>query len=297
MTYDMNEESRRQSLASKLVDREIYYCVSSLVSTLSTLLQHTPYEVQRSECISWEEDILPLMESTDYEEAVRYYVNEEADADELEALIENDGYWSDFLDEKVYPKFGKPKLVPSSCADHVCGYCHMEMQGLTLDFLEDDARLAEVRDAVADFSGEYCGSEYDNEFDHSRCDCCGTHLAGARYTYEKPEDMEMQTIDEWLDSDKDLNRGFRDLVFDQLSMTSDLEELCRVADIDTDDYRSEIFEHWIVSDWLARKLKERGETTGELCGLTIWGRGTTGQSICLDHVIQDIALETYGEQS
>lgn len=296
MTYDMNEESRRQSLASKLVEREIYYCVSGLVSTLSTLLQHAPYEVQRSECLSWEEDILPLMESIDYEEAVRYYVDEEADADELEALIENDNYWSDWLEEKAYPKFGRPKMVPSCVPDHVCVECHGELQGVPFEDSTDE-RAKEVADAAADFEGEYCGEEYDNEFSNSRCDCCGSTLAGARYTYEKPEDMGMQTIDEWLDSDKDLNRGFRDLVFDQLSMTSDLEELCRVADIDTYDYRSEIFEHWIVSDWLARKLKARGYTTGELCGLTVWGRGTTGQSICLDRVIQDIALETYGEQS
>lgn len=38
--------------------------------------------------------------------------------------------------------------------------------------------------------------------------------------------------------------------------TSDWEEFCRENDVDnTDDFRSEVYEHWIVSDWLARKLK------------------------------------------
>ena len=50
-----------------------------------------------------------------------------------------------------------------------------------------------------------------------------------------------------------------------------------------------------MSDWLARKLRERGYLTGNLCGLTIWGRGCTGQAICLDRVIQEIACELWPE--
>jgi hypothetical protein len=51
----------------------------------------------------------------------------------------------------------------------------------------------------------------------------------------------------------------------------------------------EVFEHWIVSSWLAEKLKEHGQPVGELLGLTIWGRMTTGQSISIDSVIVEIA--------
>jgi hypothetical protein len=57
------------------------------------------------------------------------------------------------------------------------------------------------------------------------------------------------------------------------------------------DEPNEVYEHWIVSDWFAGKLKERGETTGELFNLTIWGRCTTGQAISIDHVISEIAAE------
>jgi len=53
----------------------------------------------------------------------------------------------------------------------------------------------------------------------------------------------------------------------------------------------EIYEHWIVSDFLARKLKAHGEAVGEILGLTVWGRATTGQAICLDYVISKICEE------
>ena len=55
-----------------------------------------------------------------------------------------------------------------------------------------------------------------------------------------------------------------------------------------EDYRQEIFEHWVIEDYLARKLREHGETVVEVLGLTIWARPSTGQSIALDYVIQKI---------
>ena len=51
----------------------------------------------------------------------------------------------------------------------------------------------------------------------------------------------------------------------------------------------EAYEHWIVSDYLAKKLEEQGEmVTYDLFGLTVWGRCTSGQSIMLDGVISRI---------
>ena len=58
----------------------------------------------------------------------------------------------------------------------------------------------------------------------------------------------------------------------------------------------EAYEHWIVSDWLGRHLKERGEMVEDVYCLTIWGRCTTGQSILLDRVICDIYDDIYGDQ-
>lgn len=71
--------------------------------------------------------------------------------------------------------------------------------------------------------------------------------------------------------------------------------ICNEFNLDPDF--DEVYEHWIVTSWLARKLAACGEITGEFAGLTIWGRCTTGQAICLDGVIQSIAIESYGEDA
>ena len=214
----MNFESKRQELARRLVDREIYYCVSSLVGTLSALAQNCDSRVLRDECLDWEEDILPLLEWIDYEEALCQYVmdTDGVDVQSLESMVEHDYDFESFLEEKVYPVLGCPN-------------------GLL-------------------------------------------------------------ALQEWLDADSERNEKFRELVFEQLESTSNMEELCREFQVDTDDFRDQTYEQWIVSDWLARKLKDKGETVGELCGLTVWGRGTTGQSICLDRVIQNLAIELWQEE-
>lgn len=68
---------------------------------------------------------------------------------------------------------------------------------------------------------------------------------------------------------------------------------CGFNGIEDEDYEvteyQEIFEHWIVSDWLANKLAERGEAIcKDFYSLTVWGRTCTGQSIIFDSVIEDI---------
>lgn len=58
---------------------------------------------------------------------------------------------------------------------------------------------------------------------------------------------------------------------------------------DLEPYRREVFEHWIVSDWLADRLAEKGEKVDkDFAGLTVWARTTTGQGIAADSVIQAI---------
>lgn len=59
-----------------------------------------------------------------------------------------------------------------------------------------------------------------------------------------------------------------------------------------DDAEREIFEHWLVSDWLAEKLAAKGEyVETNFYGMSIWGRTTTGQAVKMDRVIQEIAAE------
>ncbi|RWX70437.1 hypothetical protein EN780_03315 [Mesorhizobium sp. M4B.F.Ca.ET.089.01.1.1] len=68
------------------------------------------------------------------------------------------------------------------------------------------------------------------------------------------------------------------------------QELCEANDIEP--YDREVFEHWIVSDWLAEKLEAKGEKVDrDFGGMTVWARTTTGQGIASDWVIETIAAE------
>ena len=75
----------------------------------------------------------------------------------------------------------------------------------------------------------------------------------------------------------------------EVSEAEDWLDLC--SDEGIEPYEWEAYEHWIVSDWLGRKLTERGYTVREVLGLTIWARGTTGQAISMDGAINEIYRE------
>lgn len=217
----MRTETEKQNLAADLVNREVIYCVSSLVSTLSTLsdlAQNT-----RESDLLWEEDIAPLLERVDYEEAGKAALGTD-DLDDLETYADSVAYW--------------------------CAACAHAGFDSNMEYADEEGEMGQV--------------DFETWFE----DHC---------TYE-----EKKTVLE----------GIRNYIADRCD---DWEEFCEQNYIDTDDFRSEIYEHWIVSSWLARKLKQHGEVVGELCNLTIWGRCTTGQSISCDHVIQAIAEELWPE--
>jgi len=68
------------------------------------------------------------------------------------------------------------------------------------------------------------------------------------------------------------------------------QELCQEFDIEP--YQRDVFEHWIVSDWLADKLASKGEKVDrDFAGLTVWARTTTGQSIACHWVLEQITKE------
>jgi hypothetical protein len=70
-------------------------------------------------------------------------------------------------------------------------------------------------------------------------------------------------------------------------------DLCDEFEIDAyDAYGREVFEHWIVSDWLADRLAEKGEKVDkDFAGMTVWARTTTGQGIASDSVIEAIVAD------
>lgn len=104
-----------------------------------------------------------------------------------------------------------------------------------------------------------------------------------------PEDL-----DEWCAAEEGRLDKLRQVVTSFVEDEGDWKTLCEENRIDPD--RDEVYEHWIVTDWLAACLEENGHTTGEVCGMTIWGRGCTGQAIALDHVIQKIACGLWGDE-
>lgn len=57
----------------------------------------------------------------------------------------------------------------------------------------------------------------------------------------------------------------------------------------------EIFEWWLVSKWLGRKLLMEGEPLIDNGYGTWWGRTTTGQAISLDYVINSIYEDIFGK--
>lgn len=67
-------------------------------------------------------------------------------------------------------------------------------------------------------------------------------------------------------------------------------------DVEIQDEYSEIYEWWVVSDWLIGLLKEKGEAVIDQWGGPWWGRRTTGQAIYMDSVIQEIAWELWGDE-
>lgn len=69
----------------------------------------------------------------------------------------------------------------------------------------------------------------------------------------------------------------------------DWADACQISRLDPEYL--EVYEHWIVSEYLGRKLTEQGQIVREYMGLTIWGRTCTGQAISMDNVIETIAAE------
>lgn len=67
----------------------------------------------------------------------------------------------------------------------------------------------------------------------------------------------------------------------------DYSEFCQEHNLDAEPM--EIFEYWLVTNFLACKLESIGECVVDV-GLPykVWGRTTTGQSICLDSCISKI---------
>ena len=70
-----------------------------------------------------------------------------------------------------------------------------------------------------------------------------------------------------------------------------IEEMIR-ANLISEEYLypfvDDVMEWWLVTPWLAERLKEQGEIIIDKLGCRWWGRLTSGQAIYMDGVIQEI---------
>jgi hypothetical protein len=100
--------------------------------------------------------------------------------------------------------------------------------------------------------------------------------------YERHSTGEDEATDEgWLKLAKGAFYSPDSYCYDDESQ--DWKALCEEQNIDAQEHAPEVYEHWIVTDWLANKLEER--VLRNFFGMTIWGRTCTGQTISLDGVI------------
>lgn len=84
------------------------------------------------------------------------------------------------------------------------------------------------------------------------------------------------------------------LVTELMSQEKYFEELSElIGQEDNEGNMQEVYEYWIVTPWLAGKLKAQGELVTDFLDLVIWGRQTSGQMICADAVIDDITRELF----
>jgi len=218
----------KQDLAARLVQREVFQCISSLVSGLAKIANEVNYKAFEDAFGLDQDELYNILQRPNYEEAARQFIMDDADLDDLESIADEVGYWDDVLEEAV------PSVVE-------------------LDDEEDPAFT--YIGTVEQFSDE----------DDAR---------------ESAIESSMGLI--------------REKVWAMVTTQEEFQKIVQDHNLDYD--YDEVYEHYSISDWLARKLSDEGEITGEVAGLTVWGRCCTGQSMTLDSVIQEIACELWGNE-
>lgn len=151
-------------------------------------------------------------------------------------------------------------------------YCDGEYQDAVSKIVEREVLccasylVSELAEKIDSFYDEYSHMLYSADYESSLLE----------NGIEKSEGPFGETV--WADEDGDHCAGSE-------------QDACAFFDIEP--FENEVYEHWIVSDWLASKLEEKGEIIErDFFGFTIWGRCTTGQAIALDRVICDIYDDT-----
>ena len=155
------------------------------------------------------------------------------------------------------------------------------------DFIFDDADAADL-ESIADDNGywedivEELVPEVKEVTEETEDDCTTYYIfAGSAEHFEDEDEAKESAIESVMPA-------IREVVW---KITTDYEAICTAHGLDYE--YTDVLEYWAVSGWLAGKLAEKGEAIAEVCGLTVWGRCTSGQAISCDGVIELITEELH----
>lgn len=187
----------------------------------------------------------------DYEEAAQHFILNDADLTDLEQITDGCAWWNEIVEA-------------------VTDLSHSLLRPYIVEYLDDG--YEETFECWADNTA------------HAKEQCKDAYR-DAVITGVELDDT--QGIDDWCDKNPDLLDAIRQKVWEIVDIEDGAYEwVCENFDLDPE--YGEIYEHWIVSDWLGRKLSERGHIVENYLGMTIWGRGCTGQAISMDGVMEQI---------
>lgn len=247
-------EGAFQEACRRYVGRNVIQCVSSLMYDIGQNLE----ECRRIFDFDYD-DALGWFQRPDYETAAEYFI-ENADADDLETIADEFGYWSECVAAAKY---------------------YLELQGKLLHHYG-----IEYQD-TGDISGD---SESDEEY------WAVSEAQAVKMFKSEPfaDDKEITHIDvdtdhgEWFDAQPEGMDLLRAEVSKLVSTHEQYQWVCSEFNLDYD--YDEVCEHWVVERWFAEELESRGYVVFEFGGMTIWGRMCTGQAILLDGVVREIVM-------
>jgi hypothetical protein len=259
-----------QNSVAAFVRREVFYCVSQLISDLAGAeckigdhYAEDGYEIVSRE--DWREPLEDALTNTDASEIADGILDAtytDAPTIALTVAISADGAsWNYQTGDNSFS--GGAYGLPHWAVVEVGAYA--DADDVIADVFEQwDNMLSQASDDVVEIS------------DAVRADVTAALPAIVADLVDEAADHARQLAEENLCNLDD----------------DECREICEAARLEP--YTREAYEHWLVSDWLADKLEEKGEMIArDLHGLTVWGRTTTGQAIYMDGVICEIFDELH----
>ncbi len=120
----------------------------------------------------------------------------------------------------------------------------------------------------------------------------GFSLEEAENLYPNVSEWNAEQCREWLDE-----HGHEQPARDEDESDSPRGYLTQLRDAVRDNAEAaEVFEWWLVTDWLCRQLKATGEVILDNGYGSWWGRTCTGQGLIMDGMLQRIAANYVSER-